>query len=286
MIVAPLEKERIVISRLVFIFMFIFLLFRFFLHITPSHLLQPSLFILNFDFSYWAYKFSGLPNLIIYNNTGVVFFDICLFLFCFLCIVFPLKQIFVVPFGFLFLIYAITYNTFIVHHAHPLAVMMLITLPFWVKRNQSWKLLWEGMRYYICYIYTMSFIWKVFLGSTFWYWDQGIITTKYNLVEYIYHNPATAMTSIYKFFIAHPQLLNAGNILIILLEGLMVIGFFTKRYDRYLLFLPVIIHLSTYFFSDVFFIEWLVLIFVFFTKKDVDIITKRFPVLLKSFRHA
>ena len=284
--ITPLVKERIVISRLVFIFMFIFLLFRFFLHVTPSHLLQPSLFILNFDFSYWAYKFSGFSNLIISDNAGAIFFDSFLFLFCFLSILFPLKQIFVVPFGFLFLIYAITYNTFIVHHAHPLAVMMLITLPFCVKKNESWKLLWEGMRYYICYIYTMSFIWKVFLGNAFWDWDQGIITTKYNLVEYMYHNPSSMMTSIYKFFITHPQLLNAGNTFVILLEGLMVIGFFTKRYDRYLLFLPIIIHFSTYFFSDVFFIEWLVLIFVFFTKKDVDIITKRFPLLLKSFWHA
>lgn len=285
MITQP-EKVRIVISRLVFGFMFIFLLFRFFLHVTPSHLLQPSLFILNFDFSYWAYKFSGLPNLIIYNQTGAVFFDCCLFLFCFLSILFPLKQIFVMPFGILFLIYAITYNTFIVHHAHPLAVMTLITLPFWVKKNESWKLLWEGMRYYICYIYALSFIWKVFLGKAFWDWNQGVITTKYNLVEYIYHNPDSTMTSIYKFFITHPLLLNAGNTFVILLEGLMVIGFFTKKYDRYLIWLPVIIHLSTYFFADVFFIEWLVLIFVFFTKKDIDTITKRFPLLLKSFRDA
>ncbi len=284
--ITRLEKERIVISRLVFGFMFIFLLFRFLLYITPSHLLQPSLFILNFDFSYWAYKFSGFTDLIIYNQTGAVLFDSCLFLFCFLSILFPFKQIFVVPFGFLFLIYAITYNTFIVHHSHPLAIMMLITIPFWAKKNESWKLLWEGMRYYICYIYAMSFIWKVILGNAFWDWDQGIITTKYNLVEYIYHNPDSMMTSIYKFFITHSQLLNAGNTLVILLEGLMVIGFFTKKYDRYLIWLPVIIHLSTYFFADVFFIEWLVLIFVFFTKNDVDTITKRFPLLLKSFRHA
>ncbi len=142
------------------------------------------------------------------------------------------------------------------------------------------------MRYYICYIYTMSFIWKVFLGNAFWYLDQGIISTKYNLVEYIYHNPGSAITSIYKFFVTHPQILNAGNTFIILLEGLMVIGFFTRRCDRYLLLLPIIIHVSTYFFSDVFFIEWLVLIFVFFTKKDVDRIAKKLPLLLKSFRHA
>ncbi|MEO6330847.1 MAG: hypothetical protein ABIO55_18070, partial [Ginsengibacter sp.] len=151
------EGERVVITRLVFTFIFIFLVFRFFLHVTPSHLLQPPLFVLSLDITYWLYKFSPIPNIIIYNQAGAVFFDIILFLSCIVSIIFPLKRTGILLFSLLFVIYALTYNTFIVHHSHPLSITMLITFPFWFKNNRTWKLMWEGMRYYICYIYVMSF---------------------------------------------------------------------------------------------------------------------------------
>jgi hypothetical protein len=43
--------------------------------------------------------------------------------------------------------------------------------------------------------------------------------------------------------------------------------------------LPVIIHIATYFFSDVFFIEMLVLIFLFFSNRQVETIGKKIPLL-------
>ena len=277
---APLQDERVIVSRLVFIYIFLFLAWRFFLNTTPSHLLQPQLFILNIDFTYWLYRFSGIAG-IITSKTGAVLFDIFIFTFCILSILFPRRRLFIIPFSILFLLYAVTYNTFIVHHAHPLAIMTFITLPFWCRKNESWKMLWEGMRYYICLVYFMLFIWKILPGNAFWYTDQGIGTVKYNLAEYIYHNPSAMMTSVYKFFISHPFTLNIGNIFIILLEGVMVTGLFTKRYDRYLLWIPVVIHVSTYFFSDVFFIEWLVLVFVFFTPAQINAVAKKIPLIVK-----
>lgn len=275
------EKDRIVISRVVFVFIFLCLVSRFFLHATPSHLLEPPLFLLNLDITYWFYKYAHIPDLIVYNKWGAPLFDACLFICCLLAILFPLKRIFIILFSFLFLLYAITYNTYIVHHAHPLTIMMLITVPFWFKKHSTWKLMWEGMRYYICYIYVMSFIWKAFISHSFFYWNDGIGSVKMNLAEYLYHNPDTFMSSFLTFFIAHPYLLNIGNTFIFLLEGLMVVGFFTKKYDRFLIWLPVIIHVSTYIFADVFFIEMLVLVFAFFTKKDAEKISRRIPLLLK-----
>lgn len=275
------QKHRIIISRLVFIYIFLCLAFRFLLMTTPSHLLQPPLFLLNLDITYWLYKFSGIPALAIYNKPGAVFFDICLFVLCLSCILFPLKRIIIILFTCFFFIYAITYNTYVVHHTHPLTILMLITIPFWFKRYRVWKIMWEGMRYYICYIYVMSFIWKLCINNSFFFWKQGIGSVKLNLAEYIYHNPHTFMSSVYTFFISHPNLLNAGNTFIFLLEGLMVIGFFTKKYDRLLILLPVIIHLCTYVFADVFFIEMLVLVFAFFTKKDTEIIERRIPLIVK-----
>lgn len=275
-----LQKQRIIVTRLVFLFILIFLTFRFFINVTPSHFLQPSLFLIQFDFTYWLYKFSHLSDVIIKNEAGTYVFDILLFSTCIMSIFFPVKRIFIICFSLLFIIYALSYYMYIVHHAHPLSIMMLITLPFWAAKKEHWKLLWEGMRYYICFIYTASFIWKIMFGS-FFFWNNGVTSAKYNFAEYIYHNPNSIMSSVLKYFISHPVFLNIGNTFIILLEGLMVIGFFTKRFDKYLMLLPIIIHVATYFFADVFFIEWLVLIFVFFSDKQIDSIGKKIPLLAR-----
>lgn len=277
-----LQKERVVITRLVLLYILFFLAFRFLINVTPSHFLQPSLFLIQFDVTYWIYKFSHLPDIIIKSPAGAVIFDILLFFSCIMGILFPLKRIFIISFSFLIFIYSLSYNMYIVHHANPLSIMVVITLPFWAAKKEDWKLLWEAMRYYICFVYTASFIWKTLYGKSFFVWNNGFYSVKLNLAEYIYHNPDSTMSIIYKYFISHPALLNIGFIFIILLEGIMVIGFFTKKYDSYLMILPVIIHLATYFFSDVFFIEWLVLIFAFFSSKKIEAINKKFPLLSKQ----
>ncbi|MEP6514474.1 MAG: hypothetical protein ABJA79_11430 [Parafilimonas sp.] len=181
----------------------------------------------------------------------------------------------------MFFIYTISYNITIVHHAHPLSITILITLPFWAKRSQTWKLLWDGMRYYVCFAYTAAFIWKTLVGTSFFVWNNGLVSAKYNLAENIYHNPGSFSSGIMRYFISHPQLLNAGHAVIVLLEGLMITGFFTKKFDKYLLWFPVIIHVSTYFFSDVFFIEMIVCVFVFLNDTQINRIGSRFPLLAK-----
>ncbi len=278
------ERHRSINGRLVFSFIGACLLFRFLQHATTLHLLQPPLFLFSLDFTYWLFVFLKLPDYIIYKQAGPVLFDVCLFVFCILSAVFSNRRLFAVIFSLLFFIYVITYNTFIVHHAHPLSIMMLITIPFWFKKN-LWKLMWQGMRYYICYIYAMSFLWKVWLSKSFFNWNQGIASVKLNLAEYLYHNPTGVTASTLKFFIAHPILLNAGNTFIFLLEGFMVTGFFTKKYDKILMVLPVIIHLCTYLFADVYFIEMLVLIFAFLTKQQTESIGRRFPLILKAVNY-
>jgi hypothetical protein len=274
-------NERIVLQRLVLAYILFFLLFRLFTNATPSHTLQPPLYLIQFDPVYWLFKFSFL-SLINSNQLAADIFDTILFASCALAILFPLKRLFVISFSILLLLYAVSYNIAIVHHAHPLSLTIIITFPFWVKRPTDWKLMWEGMRYYVCFVYTASFIWKTVLGNSFFVWNNGVTSTKLNLAEYLYHNPHSFSAGIMKYFIVHPALLNTGHVLVILLEGLMVIGFFTKKYDKYLILLPVIIHLATYFFSDVFFIEMLVGLFAFLNVRQINWLSTKLPLLTRN----
>ena len=243
--------------------------------------LNPALFQINFDFTYWAIRLSGLPYFIIQNKIGSTIFDALLIGSSFLCILFPLKRYLCIMFGCLFFIYAILYNTYIVHHAHPLAIMTLISIPFFTRNNQIWNFLWNAIRYYVCYLYTISFIWKLFIGKSALFWDMGINSLKLNLVEYIYHFPTSTLTNLYKFLIVRPYILNIGAIFIFLIEGLMIIGFFTRKFDHILLFIPIIIHIATYFFADVFFIDMLIGVFTFFSANQILKVKSLLPIIAK-----
>jgi hypothetical protein len=278
---SDLHLKRKILGRLVFLFFFISLSFRFFIHATPSHFSEPVLFRLNFDFTYWLYKIMGIPHLIISNRVGSILFDILLLGSCMVCCLYPLKNQLCILFGGLFFLYAISYNTYILHHAHPLTVMTLITIPFFFRSDLSWNFLWESARYYICYLYSISFIWKAFGGKSLIFWNMGANSLKANMVEYIYYYPASIWTSLYKFLIVHPYIINIGTILIFVLEGAMVIGFFTKKFDSIILFFPIIIHVSTYLFADVFFFDMLISIFSFLSLPQIIKLKINFPLIFK-----
>jgi hypothetical protein len=91
------------------------------------------------------------------------------------------------------------------------------------------------------------------------------------------------MAAVFRWFIQHPWLVNAGALLVYLLEGTMVIGLFTKRYDRWLGWLPVVIALVNYFFVDVFIFELLVLNFPFVSWERWGRIAARWPAITYIF---
>ena len=271
------NKQRIILTRLVVGYMLFFLLLRFFEHGTSSGLMKPPLFIVQMDITYWAYRLSPIPGLIIYNKIGSIVFDCLLFGSGILSFLFPLKTRLIIPFSLFVFIYILTLNGFGMHHAHWMTGMMIVLFPFWVKDNNKFYLLWQGVRYYTCFVYAMAFIWKTAIGDSFFNWQQGLGSFKLNLVAYMYHNPDTLLSSFYRWCIREGWFLNAGNLIIMLLEASMILGFFTKKWDGLLFWIPVIIHVATYFFSDVLFLELLVLDFSLLGVKQLD----RFQTFIK-----
>ena len=115
------------------------------------------------------------------------------------------------------------------------------------------------MRYYACWVYATAFLWKIINGS-FFQVDAGMLTFKSNLAGYLYQNPDTFFSHVYYWFLRHPALINIGHKLVVIAEGVFLVGFFTKKYDGFLIFCAVFIFTSIYFFSDVFFAELLIII--------------------------
>jgi hypothetical protein len=228
-------------------------------------------------------KWSGLPAFITGSYGVALGFSLLVITMCLLAIVFPLKRSVTISFTFLYFLLAVIFNSYLCHGSHYLAGMVLLSVTFWPRKDENFDLLWEAMRYYACWIYGSAFLWKVGMGG-FFQWDAGALTFKSNLAAYLYQNPGTQISHVYYFFIQHPFFLNIGHKIVTIIEGLMLIGFFTKRYDVLLIVLSLATFFSIYIFSDVFFIELQVTIFALLPERFWRWLSAKIPAFNKELR--
>jgi len=242
------------------LYLLLILIWRAYSCILPFQLRNPPLTNVEYDLSFWAFKLSGLAEILAGSRTGSLLYSAVILLSCVACICYPRNRLLVISFSFLFLLFGIIFNVYLTHSSHVLGGALIITIPFWASKDKNFETLWDALRYYVCWIYFSAFLWKMVNGSMFQA-DFGVLTMKKNLAAYLYHNPDTIKAHIYNWFISHPVLPDVGDKVVYLLEGFFLAGFFTKRYDKILIVLLLVIHTITYFFTDRLFIELCILVF-------------------------
>jgi hypothetical protein len=254
-------SQRSLLTRMIAGYILFFYLLRLCFGVTPSQLGHPPLFAVEMDITYWIFQGSGLADWLLANPVQSISFDLLLISSGAYLIWKPKQTLAILIFAILIGLYFMLFNSRITHHTHAMCGVVLILWPFAFRNQELFNRLWEGLRYLTCFIYFMSFYWKAFIGDSFYQFNHGLLSVQGNLAEYIYHNPDNLLTAFYQWMIAHPLFLNIGNTAIFLLEGIMLVGLFTRKYDHLLFWIPVVVHLTGYFFSDVFFMEMLVLDF-------------------------
>lgn len=178
----------------------------------------------------------------------------------------PFNRILVFSFWLLILFYCIGVNINYGHSSHLLSGIILLPLCFMFKKTENFNLIWEGFRYYVCWMYASAFFLKFYNGSIFQY-EFGSFAFKENVSWIIYSGKNTIYLPIYQFFINNEWILNLGTYIIFLGEGSFMFGFFTKRWDNLLFWLVIIIHTVLYFFADIFFVEQCLLSILFLNEK-------------------
>ena len=256
------DYARKILGYCFFGFVLFALGFRGFASVLLHQLQQPVLFFPYVDLSYWLVFWTGIPQQLTQNYTLALCFDISLIGTAALSFLFIKKRLFPILFTLLFGIYFICYNAYGGHHTHSLAGILIMSFSFWVSSNKSFSLIWEGLRYFALFVYVDAFLWKLLRGS-WWKAEQGLAVVLEDQMGNILFAPDSFYSQLNIFFITHPVLLDAAYFIAILLEGLMIIGFFTKKYDGFLFFLPLLFHTGTYFLVDVLFYELIILNLVF-----------------------
>jgi len=256
--------------RIIFIFILTSFIFRYYNHVMLHQLRQPVIFKTDADYAYWFYHLANFKKIIIYNSSGALAFDYLLTGLCIICILFPAQNYPIIMFSILYPLYFLSYNTFVTIHTGTMDGILLITFAFWSVKETTFTILWQALRYYTISIYVMAFFYKVFIYASIFSVSQPIAILKVNQALYLYLNPNTFFADCMYWFLQHPLLLYTGYILCVLLQGCMALGFFTKKYDNFLFFIPVIFHISTYIFVDVCYFELLILNLTFISKQTFN----------------
>ncbi len=120
--------------------------------------------------------------------------------------------------------------------------------------------MWEAIRYFALFVYADAFIWKL-IRFNFLTKDHGSLVVKKNFVAYLFYNPGGFFAGAYTWLLEHPTIVQTLFITGFIMEGCFVVGFFTKRFDRCLLVMSVLLPFGFLFLSDAFFFELTILSF-------------------------
>lgn len=212
--------------------------------------------------TYHVYKWLDIESWLVHHQVVATIFDYGFLVLIIVGLIKPLHQ-WLLRFLFVFIsLYAIAYPihlTFSVHYFAPIWIMSVILL---FNRPNMVNIIWEALRYYVCWVYGSAFVWKIIYGAIF-DWNNGFKVMQQNMAQYLLLNQPGDMTPMYRWMYEHAYLLNLGQYLAFIIEAFFIVGFFTKKYDKWLLWCIPILHISLYIFVDTLFIESLIFCLVF-----------------------
>jgi hypothetical protein len=206
---------------------------------------------------YRLYLQSGIPQFITSNSVITAVLDVSLLVLT-IGYLLSFNRIFIVLFTLVLLNYFITYNLVTGHHYHGLFGLLIITLPFWFKKEQKFNLAWDLARYYLLYIFASAALWKILRGSAFYDLQLSNIV-KQQQINLLLQAPESFKAHIAQYFISHSVTAHIVLLLNVVLQGSFLIGFFTKKYDRILLCVAILFVVANYYVMGIVSFEMLVL---------------------------
>jgi len=225
---------RRLLARLAFLAIGLLLIYYYVNHLFISQLSNPVLVYPDLDNTYWLFLFLAIPQQIAGSISLSILIDSSLVVFLVLSFVFWKKPIFPICFLLLYVLYFITYNSFSCHHFHHTGVFFIV-LPFCFS-GSAFSLIFEFIRYYLCFIYASAGCYKLFRGTIF-NTNQLVEVLRTTHLEALSKNELNPFLD---FLLSTPFFSHSLFVFAVLLELFFLVGFFTKKLD-YLLFIALIV---------------------------------------------
>ncbi len=244
-------------SRWFFYFAMIWVMYRFWGNTLFSQLAEPILMNPGIDNTFWLFHWLNIPAFITQHQFIATIFDLLLFFFPILFIKGQNKW-YAVGFTTLIATYHIVFATYSAHHFHSLMGLFIISITFWTADEARHQRLWEGARYYFLFIMVSAALWKLFRGAAFQP-DQMVNILKAQHAQYFAEHGSAGLGAFYQYLIQNNAIAQCFYWLAIVLELTFLIGFFTKKWDKLLLFFFFTFIITNYFAMGIFSFELSVL---------------------------
>lgn len=205
---------------------------------------HPIFFNFNRDLTELALIASGIPQWMIFHPFSFAIADATAFLLPLAILLnFGQKRRFFPVFWVVFALntafYLLLADIFWQVHHEPFILFFLLALAFVPNRPDRFYLLISGCRFYFLYIFASAAIWKIARGAVFNGEEMSRILLLHH-TDLLTGSCTSLSCRIYTWLIMHPPIAQALYVAGALLEGSFLIGFFTRRFDRWLIVLAAV----------------------------------------------
>lgn len=232
-------------------------LFRFISEAMFTQMSQPVFAAEEHELVYRLFFNSGIAQFISAHVWASIAFDLSLFALPILLILYFNRWL-AISFTILTLVYFLSFNTIAIHHYHGLVGVLLISIPFWFTDEKKFMLAWEGVRYYLLYIFASAALWKIMRGSAF-STEQMSLILKSQQLDYLLQHTTSFKSQILSYLIANPATAHLLLLANTFLQLSFLVGFFTKRFDRFLLLAAIFFSIANYLLMGIASFELLIL---------------------------
>lgn len=258
----------------------ILLLIRFYYGLMLHQLWGNPVFYTSKDLTFIIFSSIPLVKTVSQSSYTAWFIDVMLFISALGALFVPKSNRFPLLFSItLFFYIVVYYSSHGVHHS--LVGLFFMSIPFAFANKKKFETVITWVRLTVIWVYFSAGLWKVIRGALFYSgYFSTIIKEHYGLQ--MFTNPDTFGNKIRWFVADNVVLGNSFFTLLIVIELLFFVAFFTQKYDKYFALFVLLFQSLTWFFADTYFFDFAPALIPFFLlDKKTDLTIKRFFPITK-----
>lgn len=241
---SPIKQYRIIL-----IILFVEVVIYFFCNIQIASFQKNTFIGFEQDPLLWFIYFTGLPQLIVDNIYISYFIDVSIVLLLTTLFLKPLNNGLALV---LFVLFFLFYCIFTAHlgHRNYQSGYLMVLLPFLFARTQNKQIVFEFSRYFLLFFYVSAAYFKIKSGSLL-NSDHLSHAVTNQFTPYFLDHSYSLRTSFNLILITHNNFAQFLYFGATIFELIVIVGFFTKRYDHYLATAILIFHCFNWFIMDI-----------------------------------
>lgn len=226
-----IAQQRALLQRIFFILALVGLLLNYRYHLSLFQIGANPLLYQEVDPTYWLFMSLKLPQLITVRFP--LLFDGLLLLACVCSILWPRQNRSAIAFFALHFIYFVLYNMLAGHH-YINTGLLFMSFPFVFSSGRSVAFAFAFVRLIFCFMMATAALWKIGRGTLF-HTEQVAALLLPGHIAYSVSGSGSLRAIATAWLLQHPPMAHLAWVVLIFLEAVFAVGFFTLRYDRLLL---------------------------------------------------